>query len=57
MDETRPQDRADTLALLKVASDAQMTACRDALRLIERRGYARGKALTDELDSLLTTAK
>jgi len=41
----RPQDVADLRALLRVASDSDLTQAQASLALIERRGYHRGRAL------------
>jgi predicted nucleotidyltransferase len=42
-DVTRPQDRGDLRALLRVAAGADVTRARDALMLIVERGYHRGR--------------
>jgi hypothetical protein len=52
----RPQDRADALALLAVASPDERQLARAALDRIERRGYHRGKDLMQELCNLLHQA-
>ena len=46
----RPQDRADLQALLAVATQADVTRAGDAMELIERRGYSRGKNLREEFE-------
>lgn len=51
-DQTRPQDRADLVALLAVASAADLEQARAALTLITDRGYHRGKDLRAELAAL-----
>ncbi len=51
-DERRPLDRADLLALLAVATKDDLAAARAALTLIEERGYARGKLLLHDFESL-----
>ena len=53
-DRNRPQDHDDLLALLPVASPADLDQARAALALIQARGYQRGKDLQRELDSLTT---
>jgi len=52
-DAHRPQDRADLIALLAEASDADLLSARDALRTIQTRGAGRGKDLIGEFESLL----
>ncbi|HET9215610.1 MAG TPA: nucleotidyl transferase AbiEii/AbiGii toxin family protein [Terriglobia bacterium] len=52
-DERRPQDRADLAALLKIASEDDIGAAREALRAIEIRGFHRGKDLLGDLERLL----
>ncbi len=52
-DVTRPQDAGDLRALLDVASVADVTRARSALRLIADRGYHRGRDLQAELAKLL----
>lgn len=42
-DDSRPQDKADLVALLKVASAEDLDQAREAARLIAQRGFARGK--------------
>lgn len=52
-DRTRPQDLDDIHALLGEASDHDIDAGRNALALIEARGYARGRPLQRQLDEIL----
>lgn len=52
----RPQDAVDILALLAEADEADLELCRVAIRLIEERGYARGKVLDRELKEFLARA-
>ena len=52
-DRTRPQDWDDIRALLAEASDDDIRAAREALALIETRGYARGRPLRQQLDEIL----
>ena len=47
--EERDQDAADLRALLAIASEAEVREARSALRLIEERGFDRGKRLEEEL--------
>jgi hypothetical protein len=51
-DVTRPQDIADLRALQRVASPAEVQRARDSVALITARGYHRGRALTNELETL-----
>jgi hypothetical protein len=44
-DRTRPQDAIDLRALSKVATEAEVVRAREAIRLIEERGFARGRDL------------
>ena len=50
-DATRPQDVADLRALLGVASPDDVVQARDALALIAKRGYHRGRELQAELEN------
>ncbi len=52
-DLTRPQDRVDLVALLRVATAAGLEQARAALTLITERGYHRGKNLLAELEAWL----
>jgi predicted nucleotidyltransferase len=52
-DVQRPQDRVDLVALLGVASEAEINDARELLRLIHDRGYGRGRALVADLESLM----
>lgn len=49
----RPHDDVDIGALLAAMNDAELARAREALALIESRGFARGKALGTELDAQL----
>ncbi len=49
-DRNRPQDWDDLRALLRDASLHDVGRARDALELIQRRGYNRGRNLSDDLD-------
>jgi predicted nucleotidyltransferase len=51
-DATRPQDRVDLVALMRVASASDVLAAYDLCRLIAERGYQRGRDLAAELDAL-----
>jgi predicted nucleotidyltransferase len=51
-DEKRPQDLVDLRALLKVASDADLKQARTSMDLISVRGYARGRDLHHDFESL-----
>ncbi len=48
-------DRADLIALLRTASNADLDEAREALHLISERGYARDKNLLGDLEILLTS--
>lgn len=52
-DESRPQDELDLKSLLPVLDDSERARARAAARLIQERGFARGKALVEELEALL----
>jgi hypothetical protein len=54
-DVKRPQDLVDLRALLRVASAHELVSARQALTLIEGRGYHRGKDLMGELEALLSS--
>ncbi len=49
----RPQDTADLRALVGVASAADVELAKQALALIEARGFSRGKRLMDEFERLV----
>jgi predicted nucleotidyltransferase len=51
-DRTRPQDRVDLLALLRRAGPGDVDVAEKGLSLIQQRGYARGRRLTEEFASL-----
>lgn len=53
MSADRPQDFTDAKALLREADDAEVQRARDALALIDERGFARGKDLQAELGRVL----
>lgn len=55
-DRTRPQDRLDALALLALASPEEVATTRDLLAIIERRGFARDRDLSQAFDVLLQEA-
>jgi predicted nucleotidyltransferase len=52
-DVKRPQDLVDLRALLKVASEPDLNVARKACALIAERGYARGRDLQRDFESLL----
>ena len=52
-DVKRPQDLIDLRALMKVTSDADLNQARSAMALIAKRGYARGRDLLRDFESLL----
>ena len=53
-DRDRPQDLDDIRALLREAAAADLDEAREAVRLIEERGFARSRKLSEELEDLLT---
>ncbi len=52
-DRTRPQDAVDLRALIEVAELEDLETARQAVRLIEERGYHRGRNLVAALDDLV----
>jgi predicted nucleotidyltransferase len=56
-DRNRPQDWDDLRALLLDASSQEILRAREALELIERRGYNRGRSLSADLDRALVEMK
>jgi hypothetical protein len=52
-DATRPQDLADLRALLGSAGPADLSVAREAVTLIEARGFNRGRDLRKALDELI----
>ena len=57
-DRHRPQDWDDLRALLAEASEPEVTAAREALAVIEQRGYNRGRSLAEDLArALVDTAR
>ena len=53
-DRNRPQDFDDLRALLAEASTSEVNAAREALELVEARGYNRGRRLGDDLTRAIT---
>lgn len=53
-DRRRPQDADDLRALADVASTADWSVAADSVRLIDERGYARGRNLVTSLETLRT---
>jgi predicted nucleotidyltransferase len=51
--EEREQDRADLRVLLRVATDPEVQETRDLVRLIEERGFNRGKDVTQALQRFM----
>jgi predicted nucleotidyltransferase len=51
--ENRPQDRMDALALVEKADEIDLQEAREAVELILRRGFDRGKDLRAELGAVL----
>jgi predicted nucleotidyltransferase len=56
-DRARPQDRADALTMLAAAEAGALDETRQALALIQQRGYARGRDLASELRRLIEEAR
>jgi predicted nucleotidyltransferase len=54
-DRVRPQDAGDLRSLLAVADQADMNFARDAVAMIETRGFARGRELSSDLEALRQT--
>ena len=52
-DRTRPQDRVDLVALLRAARATDLTQARQTGRLIQERGFARGRDLVAGLETML----
>ena len=52
-DRDRPQDLDDIRALLREATIEDVDEARGAVRLIEERGFARGRRLSEELEALV----
>jgi hypothetical protein len=52
-DRSRPQDQVDIRALVGVLDPGETARARAAVRLIEQRGYHRGRRLDDALDEAL----
>jgi hypothetical protein len=50
-DRTRPHDRVDLAALLRRADSPALDEAREALTLVMRRGYHRGRDLLAALDA------
>jgi len=53
-DRRRPQDYDDLLALTAAATSEEIERARASLRLIQQRGFARGKDLLPELQQILS---
>lgn len=51
-DQSRPQDRVDLVNLLAVADAEDLALAREACRLIQSRGFGRGRDLVGELAAL-----
>jgi hypothetical protein len=51
--ESRPQDRSDIAALVTRADPEDIRLAHVAARLVEQRGYARGRALAERVERLL----
>jgi hypothetical protein len=49
----RPQDASDLRALLRSATREELERARDAVGLIEARGYSRGRQLASSLEALI----
>lgn len=53
-DATRPQDAADLRPLRQVVDDAEVQLAREAVALIDQRGFARDRDINDASTELLT---
>lgn len=49
----RPQDQVDLIALIAAADSDELALASDAIRLIEERGYSRGRRLVEDLQRTL----
>ena len=56
-DRTRPRDRLDLAGLFRKATEQDLNTAREALELIDRRGYGRGRRPLDDLEQALTELK
>lgn len=56
-DRTRPQDRLDLAGLFRKATEEDLNTAREALGLMDRRRYSRGRRLLDELGRALDELK
>lgn len=56
-DRTRPQDLDDIRALLREATPGDLATAREAVRLIASRGFARDRALVDQLEAIVAEAR
>lgn len=52
----RPQDMIDARLLVRSMSSDEHATCRQAIQLIEQRGFHRGRSLGEDLDQLLANA-
>lgn len=52
--ERRPQDELDLASLVPTLDATETSRAREATELVERRGFARGRALRADLDSVLS---
>jgi predicted nucleotidyltransferase len=52
-DRTRPQDRIDLAALLRVATPTDLEEARHGIALIHARGFQRGRELSRDLEQLI----
>lgn len=55
--ERRPQDAIDLANLVRAAGEAELGDARDAVRLIESRGFARSRDLVAALDAAIASAR
>jgi len=56
-EDKRPQDRIDIMALLKKATPSDIRLAEQAVKLIAKRGYNRGRDLGSALDRFVATAR
>jgi ActR/RegA family two-component response regulator len=56
-DRLRPQDRLDLAGLFRKSTEAELAAAREALELIDQRGYGRRRRLLEDLEQALKELK
>lgn len=56
-DANRPQDAFDLVNLRQVADDEELALAKDGIRLIDERGFSRGRDLGALLDALVNSSE